>query len=523
MKIRLLTALFLLAGCSDVPPEDILGSVPAGVGPTIVFDITAKPLPTVPLPNDVATRLTDDSFSGRYVNVSELAPTFLEADTRVKANRLDGFGTFMPISVSFSAPLDLEVIDKAHQNDDPADDVMYLVDIDPKSPEFGRRWPLDLGSGNFPIALEKRDNYFENDGHKTASNIMVEVRDEDLNHNGKLDPGEDTDWDGVLDQPNYIRPNAKVEDFLPEGFDPAGLLCEEEQIPVRDVIKYDNLASFWEEETLTLLARPVLPLRALTRYAVILTTRLTDRDGNPIRSPWPGKHHATQAEALSELPKILPDLGLSKDDVAFAWTYTTGSNTRELEWIRAGLYGHGKMSYLHDEYPVEDFLVDQMTTLPKSPYYAPIGEFDLVLALVGPELSSNPATREAMLEELKGMGGIVAGEFVSPSFLIDRDGIATEDYPANDDEIFEINHATGEAKRGPEKVTWWCMLPKRDKAAHGDNAIILFTETEDGKLNPVLSEDEKIEGSITIHSLVIEQDDPETKALKKKEVSEGKS
>jgi len=61
------------------------------------------------------------------------------------------------------------------------------------------------------------------------------------------------------------------------------------------------------------------------------------------------------------------------------------------------------------------------------------------------------------------------------------------------------------------------------KTAHGDNAIILFTETEDGKLNPVLSEDEKIEGSITIHSLVIEQDDPETKALKKKEVSEVKS
>lgn len=61
------------------------------------------------------------------------------------------------------------------------------------------------------------------------------------------------------------------------------------------------------------------------------------------------------------------------------------------------------------------------------------------------------------------------------------------------------------------------------KTTHGNNAIILFTETEDGKLNPVLSEDEKIEGSITIHSLVIEEDGPETKALKKKEVSEGKS
>ncbi len=58
------------------------------------------------------------------------------------------------------------------------------------------------------------------------------------------------------------------------------------------------------------------------------------------------------------------------------------------------------------------------------------------------------------------------------------------------------------------------------KTAHGDNSIILFTETEDGKLSPVLSEDEEIEASEQgTHSFSIRQ----TKALKKKEVSEGKS
>ena len=61
------------------------------------------------------------------------------------------------------------------------------------------------------------------------------------------------------------------------------------------------------------------------------------------------------------------------------------------------------------------------------------------------------------------------------------------------------------------------------KTTHGENAIILFTETEDKKLSPVLSETEKIEGPITIHSLVIEQDDPETKALKRKQAKEVKS
>jgi NhaP-type Na+/H+ or K+/H+ antiporter len=60
------------------------------------------------------------------------------------------------------------------------------------------------------------------------------------------------------------------------------------------------------------------------------------------------------------------------------------------------------------------------------------------------------------------------------------------------------------------------------KATHGEDAIILFTETEEGVLTPVLSEAEKIEDPVAIHSLVIEKDDVETKALKKKEVAETK-
>ena len=41
-------------------------------------------------------------------------------------------------------------------------------------------------------------------------------------------------------------------------------------------------------------------------------------------------------------------------------------------------------------------------------------------------------------------------------------------------------------------------------------------------MTPVLSEAEKIEDPVAIHSLVIEKDDAETKALKKKEVAETK-
>lgn len=60
------------------------------------------------------------------------------------------------------------------------------------------------------------------------------------------------------------------------------------------------------------------------------------------------------------------------------------------------------------------------------------------------------------------------------------------------------------------------------KKRHGENAIILFKENEEKVLTPVLSNTEKIEGPITIHSLVIEQDDVETKALKRKEANAAK-
>lgn len=60
------------------------------------------------------------------------------------------------------------------------------------------------------------------------------------------------------------------------------------------------------------------------------------------------------------------------------------------------------------------------------------------------------------------------------------------------------------------------------KKTHGENAIILFKENEEKVLTPVLFNDEKLEGPVTIHSLVIEQDDIETKALKKKEANASK-
>ncbi|MFT6862121.1 MAG: CBS-domain-containing membrane protein [Akkermansiaceae bacterium] len=60
------------------------------------------------------------------------------------------------------------------------------------------------------------------------------------------------------------------------------------------------------------------------------------------------------------------------------------------------------------------------------------------------------------------------------------------------------------------------------RTIHGDDAMILFQHTPEKGLQPVHADAEKIEGFVTIYSLVVEKEDLETKALRKKEESEGK-
>ena len=181
--VSLVLTLGLIA-CAGESPSSPLPETPSGGGPVVVFDLTAKPLPEIPLPNDVATRIDSRSPTGRFVNVSKIAPTFLESDLRAKASHLDGFAGFMPITVPFSAPLDLMNIRQRHAlNDDPSDDAIYVIDVDPNSPEQGRIWPLDVGTGNFPIGLEKRNKYFANDSRVVSSNLLFETVDEDQNKN----------------------------------------------------------------------------------------------------------------------------------------------------------------------------------------------------------------------------------------------------------------------------------------------------------------------------------------------------
>lgn len=178
-------------------------------GPKIVWQLDARPLPELPFPNDVGTTPDRSSPTGRRINVSLRATTAHETRLRRLINGLDGFGTYSPITIRFDARLDLAGIFAVQHDDDPRNDAIYLINVDPDSSHFGETIDLDFGSGPpdfgggyFPLGLDEPDQYFLHDPRAGESNLVFETVDEDLNGNGTLDWGEDTDGDGVLDQPN---------------------------------------------------------------------------------------------------------------------------------------------------------------------------------------------------------------------------------------------------------------------------------------------------------------------------------
>ena len=265
-------SLAMLVACSSSSTPEVLGMTEPGNGPVVNFDVHHLPFAEIPLPNDFATRYDASSPTKRRLNASILAgSTQWEQQTRAELDKLSGWGTLAPITVSFSKPIDPQVIVKHHYNDnfDYKDDAVLVLDVSPGSPGFCEAVPLDLGQGNYPQVLAQTDVY-ESDPRADLQTMTVEETEEDANGNGELDPGEDTDMDGVLDHPDTL-------DGTPTG----------------------QRLEFYERETNTLYMKPVMPMREATTYAVVLTKRLVSPSGDPVRSPFEGINHGAQTAALS--------------------------------------------------------------------------------------------------------------------------------------------------------------------------------------------------------------------------------
>lgn len=425
----LLMVLSAASGClSDAPT--FLGDTEPGKGPMVRFDVFHKPFAEIPLPNDFATRYDPSSPTQRRLNASVLAgPTAWEQATRGELDKLSGWGTLAPITVSFSAPLDPEVILQRHYNDrfDYNDDAVLVLDVTPGSPGLCEAVPLDLGQGNYPQVLAQQEVY-DADPRAGLQTLIFEETEEDTNHNGVLDPGEDTDMDGVLDHPN-----------------------------TRDGRSGSPLLEFYERETNTLILKPVMPMREATTYAVVLTKRLTSPSGEPIRSPFAGINHAEQTPALANLPDCLGRYGLSVADVGFTWSFTTQSITHDYRVVRDGLYGLGPLATLATDFPATPSRLDDIHDAAPgvtNTKVVPMSVF-LPLALQLLKLTgSSDAETQVFSATMNSVDFIVAGAIRSPQLFprTDASGAMLPLYR----QVWDL-----EAPPRSEEVPYWMFVPKK--------------------------------------------------------------
>src|SRR6185312_11726040 len=256
MKLRTLALAATVVACTmDAAPTG-LGPTPSGDGPVVVFDLMRRPLPEIPAPNDVATFADPTSRTGRRINVSLVAPTDLEEDARSGFSEMEGWGTFAPISVSFArgpgiapteAAIDVEDVRARMQRDgyDLTNDPVYVIDLKTGVPAL-----LDAAGGAFPKTIRDQGNYYPNDPRVAEQNFLLETAEEGAGlAQGDYTPARDTDFDGVLDHPDtlasLISPNSG------------------------HVHGVDDLMTFYERETDTLLLRPVLPLAVPGRLSPV--------------------------------------------------------------------------------------------------------------------------------------------------------------------------------------------------------------------------------------------------------------
>lgn len=453
----------LVSACGNSSSEGVADSQPAAT--TVKMDFFHKPLPEIAMPNDIATVVDQTSATGRRINASMVAPTGFERRTRELADKLDGWGIFQPITIPFTGPLDIESIRAGHRDPyyETDNDVIYVINIDRRSPEFGKLQLVDVGNGNYPVVLERRDNYWDNDTRSDTMSILFEEVDEDVNGNGVLDPGEDTDADGVLDKPNYYPGMSPARDDL------AG--------------RADALMNFYEKETNTLIVRLLRPLKERTTYAVVVTRRIHDVNGEPVGSPYPTINHTAQTEALRPLASVLPH-GLSLKDVAFAFTFTTQSMGSQWKAVRDGLYGHGVQRHLATEFPAK---IDRLLPLRDAGSKFPnmtrpdllYGEnwIEIARPLAQQFLGVNPNSAEyrELAKSLEYIDYFIIGEYTSPQLFPRRKDASGKLQPLSgngallplNDQSWPPDLDRVAAPAYPEKVYVTLAVPRKEVSVRG--------------------------------------------------------
>lgn len=388
----------LAMGCSP-EPEGLMEAQPAKV--TVKMDLFHKPLPEITLPNDLATRYDITSPTERRINASMVAPTGFEARLRELVDTLDGWGVMQAITIPFTGPIDVNSILSRHDDADydTSDDAIYVVYLGPDPAHVGELHRVDLGNGNYPQVMERRQLYWKNDPRGDTMALLYEEVTEDLNANGILDPGEDANGNGTLDPGEDLDGDGELDP--PEDTDADGLLDVPNYLPGENPAasdlagRTDALMTFYERATNTVIARPMVPYRDGATYGVIVTRRVLDIEGNPVGSPYPYINHTAQTRALEPLMKNLPE-GLSPQDIAYTWTFTTQTIRRGWQGVRDDLY-----SDLGEAYPA---VIDEILPMRDAGHFP---------GMTNPHLLYGETWKPALREVAEQLLGEEEGEFLT--------------------------------------------------------------------------------------------------------------
>ncbi|MBI3018999.1 MAG: hypothetical protein HYY61_03830, partial [Deltaproteobacteria bacterium] len=293
--------------------------------PKIIFKPDHMPLPLAPFPNNFFTIPDETSETGLRVQLpihgQEKKMTAFEKRIREKMTTLNGFGTFSPILIPFDRPLDLKTI---------GEESIIVVHLQKKSSHYGKRAPLDFGSGLFEYQIERPTSYLPYDPLASSS-----------------------------------------DNFL---------------------FKAGNRHVFYDDETHTLIARPLTPLEEESRYGVILTKGLKGEDGESIQ---------TDLSISQDLSTELEALGFAPQNISYAWEFTTQSITTLLKEARKALYGKGRWGGLSSQFPPVLREISDLKTWP----------FDI-------DLNSYILTPTALQKMLTLMGGIATKVHLVEDFPI---------------------------------------------------------------------------------------------------------
>jgi hypothetical protein len=459
----LAAAAVLSCGVDTIPNGEKL--TPAGDGPVVKFDLLHRPLPDIPLPNDVATFPDPTSRTGRRINASLVSPTIMESKLREAFDDMEGWGTTQPISVAFNrsatqspseAAIDLSDFAARMQDADFdfSDDPIYVINLTTGLPVF-----MDAGTGMYPITLRDPWKYFANDPKASEPNLVFETQEEGRGlTQADYRPELDRDFDGVLDHPNTLG--------------------------TQGIAGVDNLLTWYERETDTLMLRPVVPLEERTEYAVVLTDRLRGGNRKPVRSPFQHIHHPEQPTATARVASILSDktraayygdlAGTGLDHVAFAWTFTTQPTSEDLRLLRSGLYGKGPFARFQNDFPTDATILpasgktenpDDAPNWQSDPLCKPRAKEPYILKLSDPDikkafkdvieqlLGASKGETAGLLAALDNVDHFVIGTFKSPYLLGDPASI-------DPDTRFHVNFKDGTGDVQTDDVPFFLAVPK---------------------------------------------------------------